>query len=105
MPRCKILFKYVTLLALSLFAFICNLKINNISPGSTSKRSAKNAVNINTANISELEKIPFIGKKNARKIVLHRETFGKFRRVEHLMLVRGISEERFRKMRGMIKAK
>lgn len=64
---------------------------------------SKSAININTASAKELEKIPNIGEKLAEKIIKHRERFGKFRKPEYLMLVQGISDKRFRKMRVLIK--
>jgi competence protein ComEA len=64
---------------------------------------SKSAININTASSEELQKIPNIGAKLAEKIIKHREQFGKFRKPENLILVPGISDKRFRKMRGLIK--
>lgn len=66
---------------------------------------SKSAININTASIQELQKIPNIGAKLAEKIIEHREQFGEFRKPEHLMLVPGISDKRFRKMRKLIRTK
>jgi competence ComEA-like helix-hairpin-helix protein len=65
--------------------------------------TAENAVNINTATTEDLEKLPNIGEKTAEKIIECRETFGKFRRVENIMLVEGISDKKFRNMRHLIK--
>ena len=53
-------------------------------------------INLNTATPDELEKLPGIGEALAARIIEHREKYGRFRRVEHLLLVRGISERRFR---------
>ncbi len=64
---------------------------------------AENAININTASREELEKLPNIGAKTAEKIIEHRERFGKFRRVENLMLIEGISDKKFRRIRTLIK--
>lgn len=64
---------------------------------------SKSAININTASAKEIEKLPNIGAKTARKIVEHREKFGKFRKPEYLLLVGGISDKRFREMRALIK--
>jgi competence protein ComEA len=61
-------------------------------------------ININTASVETLEKLPHIGAKTAQEIVAHREKFGKFRKPEYLMLVRGISDKKFREMRSLIKA-
>lgn len=74
------------------------------SPPQNQTSVARTAININTASASELEKLPHVGEKIARQIVEHREKFGKFRRVEQLLLVDGISDERFREMRNFIKA-
>lgn len=65
--------------------------------------AAENAVNINTAGRSELEKLPNIGAKTAEKIIAHRERFGRFRKAEHLMLVEGISDKKFRRIRNLVK--
>ncbi len=61
------------------------------------------AININTASAAELEKLPHIGEKTAQEIIEHRENFGQFRKPEYLLLVRGISEQRFREIRSLIK--
>lgn len=64
----------------------------------------KNAININTASVADLEKLPNIGAKTAEKIVAHRERFGKFRKADHLILVSGISDRRFREIQNLITA-
>jgi competence ComEA-like helix-hairpin-helix protein len=59
-------------------------------------------VNINTASTEELAKLPGIGKGLAARIVAYRGQQGRFRRAEHLLMVRGISDRRFRAMRALI---
>jgi competence ComEA-like helix-hairpin-helix protein len=59
-------------------------------------------ININTASAKELEVLPGIGKGLAERIIEHREKYGSFRRAEHLIIVRGISERRFRELRDLI---
>ena len=59
-------------------------------------------LNLNTAPAKELEVLPGIGKGLAERIVEHREKYGPFRRAEHLMMVRGISETRFRALRHLV---
>ena len=61
------------------------------------------AVNINTASVEELQKIPYIGEKMADRIIEHRERYGPFRRAEDLILIPGISDSRFRKIRSLIR--
>jgi competence protein ComEA len=59
-------------------------------------------VNINTASPNELEKLPGIGQALAARIVAHRQQYGRFRRAEHLIMVRGISDRRFRTLRALV---
>jgi competence protein ComEA len=59
-------------------------------------------LNINTASAEELERLPGIGKGLAERIIDHRAKFGPFRRPEHLIIVRGISDRRFRALRDLI---
>lgn len=61
-------------------------------------------LNINTASEDELARLPSVGPKIASQIVEYRTRYGPFRRVEHLMLIQGISETRFRAIKDLIKA-
>ena len=59
-------------------------------------------VNINTATRAELEQLPGIGPGLAARIIEHRARYGPFRRAEHLIVVRGISEHRLAELRPFI---
>jgi competence ComEA-like helix-hairpin-helix protein len=59
-------------------------------------------INISTASPVELEKLPGIGRGLSARIIAYRKEYGRFRRPEHLMMVRGISERRFRALRALI---
>jgi competence ComEA-like helix-hairpin-helix protein len=59
-------------------------------------------LNINTASARELEALPGIGKVMAERILAHREQYGPFRRAEHLMMVRGLSDHKFRALRERV---
>jgi competence protein ComEA len=59
-------------------------------------------ININAATAPELEKLPGVGKVIAARIIEHRTQYGSFRRAEHLMMVRGISDQKFRQIRDLI---
>jgi len=59
-------------------------------------------INIDRASSKDLETLPGIGKGLAERIVEHREKYGPFRRAEHLIMVRGISDKRFRALRDFI---
>ena len=68
----------------------------------SSPTGAQQRINVNTASASELETLPGIGRALAERIIEHREKFGPFRRPEHLIIVRGISDKRFRALRDLI---
>ena len=70
----------------------------------TAAAPTQNAININTATADELEKLPHIGRKTAETIVRFREENGPFRRTEHVMQIRGISEKRFLEMRQYLRS-
>ncbi|HEX8709366.1 MAG TPA: helix-hairpin-helix domain-containing protein [Pyrinomonadaceae bacterium] len=59
-------------------------------------------INLNTATPEELEKLPGIGKGLAARIIDFRAQFGRFRRAEHLIMVRGIGDVRFRALRALV---
>lgn len=61
------------------------------------------AINLNTASAEELEKLPRIGKGIAKRIIEHREKYGSFKKTEHLILIRGMSDKKFREIRSLIK--
>lgn len=97
----------IKLLALLIFCFLlvsCNKKeTQQFLTVENKAKASETAVNINTASIAELEKLPNVGAALAQRIVEHREKYGKFRRAEHLILVPGISDRRFRQMQNLIK--
>lgn len=59
-------------------------------------------INLNLASPQELERLPGVGPGLAARIVEHRQRFGPFRRAEHLLAVRGISERRFRELQNLV---
>ncbi len=74
----------------------------NASVEPSSSASRLSAININTASAAEIERLPGIGPVLAERIVAHRQENGPFRRVEHLMMVRGISDRKFREIRQSV---
>ncbi|SRR5690348_14818069 len=87
-----------------LFAASISLACDHQTPATNHEStSSPNAININTASADDLTRIPHIGEKVAAKIIEYREVNGPFRRVEHLMLIQGISDARFRKIRPLVR--
>ncbi|HYE65496.1 MAG TPA: helix-hairpin-helix domain-containing protein [Pyrinomonadaceae bacterium] len=107
--RAKPLF-ILPLLFCALVASSC-VKLSRRTPAASSQNAPQafrqagvsaSSININTASPGELEKLPGIGKALAARIVAHREKYGRFQRAEHLIMVHGISDRRFREIRPFI---
>lgn len=92
----------VFILAVCLLASACGNQ-RSVQVAADTSIPSEHAININTASADELTRIPHIGEKLAAKIVEHRGVNGPFRRVEHLMLIQGISDTRFRKIRPLVR--
>ena len=60
-------------------------------------------INLNTASAAQLEQLPGVGPVLAERIIAHRDEHGHFRRTEHLMMVRGISDRKFRELRSLVR--
>ena len=104
-------FSMLLIIVLALAVISCaRLPRRVVSPGNqnlTTTSSEKNIdtrVNLNIASAGELEALPGIGKVLAERIVAHRQRYGPFRRAEHLMMVQGISDRKFRAMRTLVVA-
>ena len=87
----------VLLLAFGLLTFGCAKRLREPLIQTSQAEITVNArtININSASAEELEALPGIGRVMADRIIQHRSQHGPFRRVEHVMLVRGISERKF----------
>jgi competence ComEA-like helix-hairpin-helix protein len=63
------------------------------------KKPPDHPIDLNVANIKELEELPGVGQTTAQAILDFREKSGRFRRVEDLLVIRGISQAKLEKMR------
>ena len=66
----------------------------------TEKDSSK--ININTATLEELDKLPGVGEATANKIISHREENGQFKNIEDIKYVNGIGDKKFENMKELI---
>ena len=60
------------------------------------------SININTADIKELEKLPRIGPATAKKILALREEKGGFKKAEDLLEVKGIGPKTLEKIKPFV---
>lgn len=63
----------------------------------------ENAIDLNTASREELQRIPHVGEVMADRIIAFREVHGGFAAPEQLMLIRGMSDKRFRAIRHLVR--
>ncbi len=59
-------------------------------------------LDLNTATLEQLDKLPGIGESKAKAILEYRSKKGRFKRVEELMEVKGIGEKMFEKLKGLL---
>ncbi len=100
------------LLTLITFAFIFSLTAcirlprshtSTTTPVETPASAKPAPINLNTATAAELERLPGVGPVLAERIITYRNEHGRFRRAEHLMMVRGVSDRKFREVRSLVK--
>jgi len=100
--RCNV-YVIFFLVVVTVFSGSCTEERLRLGTKTESVTTSENAADINTASAEELARIPHIGPKLAREIIDFRERHGRFRRTEHLMLIRGMSDGRYRKIRVFVK--
>jgi len=72
------------------------------TPPSQAGKPAVEKVNLNTATLEELQKLPQVGPKVAQLIIDYRKQNGNFKKIEDIMKVRGIGEKTFARMKDML---
>ncbi len=101
--NCKLAFKIFPLLICGFLFVCCQVKHTASIFPPENQVVSESALNINTVSARELEKLPHVGAITARKIVDFREQYGRFRRPEHLLLIDGVSDKRFREIKNLVK--
>ena len=60
-------------------------------------------ININRATVAELKTLPGVGEATAKRIVAYRSKNPPFRRIEELLIIRGISRNRLEQIRNKVR--
>ena len=60
------------------------------------------SININTAGVKDLNRLPGIGLKTASKIIEYRQNYGDFNSVDDLLEVKGIGKKKLEKIKSYI---
>ena len=66
------------------------------------KKPPAKPIDLNAATIKELEELPGVGPVTAQRIIEARQKSGRFRRVEDLLAIRGISTKRLDALRPYV---
>ncbi len=64
---------------------------------------SQNPVNINSAGVAQLQRLPGVGPSLAARIVTYRNEVGAFRAPEQLMDVKGITPEKFSEIQSLVR--
>jgi competence ComEA-like helix-hairpin-helix protein len=108
LPKCCHTLRSICISVITIVLVACTFscikrdRIQQFATPNENNQKSPPRININTASANELETLPGIGKGLAERIIEHREKYGPFRRPEHLIIVRGISDKRFRALRDLI---
>jgi competence protein ComEA len=70
---------------------------------SISHHQNEQRININTASIEELQRLPGIGPALASRVVEHRRRHGLFKRPQDIIIVRGMSAKFYRRIAHLIR--
>jgi competence ComEA-like helix-hairpin-helix protein len=66
------------------------------------KQPPSRPIDLNLANVKELQELPGVGQVTAQRIIDMRQKSGRFHRVEDLLAVRGISQKKLDAMRPYV---
>ena len=70
--------------------------------GFAQKQPPAKPIDLNSANAKELQQLPGVGPVTAQRIIEMREKSGRFRRVEDLLAIRGISQKKLEALRSYV---
>ena len=84
---------------LARFLLILVLALSLGSAAFAKKKPPAHPINLNTANVTDLQQVPGIGPSTAQKILDTRKSYGAFKSVDDLLAIKGIGPKKLEKMR------
>jgi len=72
-------------------------------PGPGAQTQAEQRINLNTASVEELMRLPNVGPTIAARIVEHRRKHGPFKRPQDVIIIRGMSAKRYRQIAHLLR--
>ena len=96
----------IAILAVTLISSSSSLLADQAAKGRSAaaktRATAASPVNLNSASVTQLQTLPGIGASAAQRIVDYRQKNGSFKKNEELMIVKGIGEKSFLKLKPLI---
>jgi len=86
---------------IALIGLVLGLIVSPLVSAQTATK-AGDKVNINTASLEELQKLPRVGPQIAQRILDYRKENGGFKKIEDILKVRGIGEKVFGQLKDLI---
>jgi competence ComEA-like helix-hairpin-helix protein len=86
----------------SRYLALAALLLATVIPAPVHAAESKKVVNVNSAELAQLQLLPRVGPSVAQRIVDFRKQNGPFKKAEDLMLVRGIGEKTFQLLRPYV---
>jgi competence ComEA-like helix-hairpin-helix protein len=84
----------ILLSALALLLFCANLQAQ--------KQPPSKPIDLNLANVKELQELPGVGPVTAQRIIELRQKSGRIKRIEDLLAIRGVSQKKLDALRPFI---
>jgi len=79
------------------------ISVTSPAAASISHSQSEERIDINTASVKELQRLPGIGPALASRIVEHRRRHGPFKRPQDVVIVRGMSAKLYRRIAYLIR--
>jgi competence ComEA-like helix-hairpin-helix protein len=83
-------------------ATVALLLVLSLAIAQAQKQPPAKPIDLNLANVKELQELPGVGPVTAQRIIDLRDKSGRFKRVEDLLAVRGISQKKLDAIRPYV---
>ena len=87
----------------SLLFSLALVSVRLSAAASISRPQGEERIDVNSASVEELQRLPGVGPALASRIVEHRRRHGPFKRPQDVIIVRGMSAKLYRRIANLIR--